>query len=271
MWTKQNEWRGRGGAALGWKVQRAKVRYHAERDGTDTREWADQCVLFRSDDKAPLALAPSKLRVLQPFEILEHFRTAGELELVGELHRGAVLWALTAPLSNMVPQPMAARLLLRARIGLPLIEQRPVVEAQGALHPLLESCKEEKLPGEFGAFAAAARCLAGLALDKSKVDQLTRLLLAPPGPGALAALSPEQRQLLLGRQRESRNYRSIMELSGARTAWDWVCAVAEHVDWRAHAKNDDERLEAAWFGRGSGLKVKARALALSMLEEESTT
>jgi len=265
-------WRGRGRLLTGaspdtagfdWKIQRAKVRYLAERDGSVTREWPDLCVLFRSDDKEPLAVVTKKFKVQQPEEILQKFYSYGILELGGLLHGGKVLWALTMP--QAYNGPINSRLLLRSRIGQPYIEVRLVAEFKNCLHLLalsppeaIEAQYKAEFAGRFPAFVNRMRAMADHRLEYAEAEALTRTLLIPAN-------------LVQSVHRESRNHRSIMTLfasaySRIASPWDWVCAVAEHIDWLAHARTEDERLEAAWFGRGAGLKAKAVALAINWLE-----
>lgn len=247
-------------ASFNWKVQRAKVRFHAERDGSDTKEWPEHCVLFRSDTKMPLAIVPKKFKVLQPANIFTAFRTHGTLCLADALHGGTAMWAMTDPFCDAyVPLMITGHKLLRARIDRP-IDVQWIAQANNCIYAL------DSFEGNFGDFAISARRLAKHDLDEQCIEALTRLLLTPAGVTAMAQLSPEQRAELQGRQRESRNYKSIIELwkqQQSLSAWAWVHAVAHHIDWQAPARSDDERIESAWFGRGLALKTRAISLALA--------
>ena len=86
-------------AGMDWKIQRSKVRYFADREGTTQLEVPDQHVLFRSDSKAPLGLVSAKYKAVHPREVLEFFRdlVAGqgfELDTAGTLFGGRKFWAL---------------------------------------------------------------------------------------------------------------------------------------------------------------------------------
>ena len=56
------------------------------------------------------------------------------------------------------------------------------------------------------------------------------------------------------------------ELSSASgTAWGLVNAMTEYVDHHRRARNQDNRLDSAWFGQGALLKQKAFNQALTLL------
>jgi phage/plasmid-like protein (TIGR03299 family) len=88
-------------AGMDWRIQRSKVRYFANREGTEQLEMPDQHVLFRSDTHAPLGLVSAKYKAVQPAHVLEFFRDlvngAGfELETAGTLFGGKKFWALAS-------------------------------------------------------------------------------------------------------------------------------------------------------------------------------
>lgn len=86
-------------AGMAWRVQRSKVRYFTDPEGTQQREWEDRHVLFRSDNKAPLGLVSDRYQVVQPKQVLEFFYHVAEenrlaLETAGTLNGGRQYWAL---------------------------------------------------------------------------------------------------------------------------------------------------------------------------------
>ena len=55
-------------------------------------------------------------------------------------------------------------------------------------------------------------------------------------------------------------------LPGARgTAWGLLNAVTEFVDHQRRARNQDYRLDSAWFGQGAQLKTKALSTAMKLV------
>lgn len=53
--------------------------------------------------------------------------------------------------------------------------------------------------------------------------------------------------------------------SASGTAWGLVNAMTEYVDHHRRARNQDNRLDSAWFGQGALLKQKALTQALTLL------
>ena len=49
------------------------------------------------------------------------------------------------------------------------------------------------------------------------------------------------------------------------TAWGLLNAVTEYVDHHRRARNQDNRLDSAWFGQGAQLKHKALEQALTLI------
>ncbi|WP_410175379.1 DUF932 domain-containing protein, partial [Plesiomonas shigelloides] len=54
--------------------------------------------------------------------------------------------------------------------------------------------------------------------------------------------------------------------SSQNTAWGLVNAVTEFVDHHRRARNQDNRLDSAWFGLGAQMKTRAMQHALALLD-----
>jgi len=52
--------------------------------------------------------------------------------------------------------------------------------------------------------------------------------------------------------------------SAANTAWGLVNGVTEYVDSHRRARNQDYRLDSAWFGQGAQIKQKGFEAALAL-------
>lgn len=125
--------------------------------------------------------------------------------------------------------------------------------------------------GDFLKFITEMRMLSKAKLTVKGADALTRKLLVPSRIDT-SAYSTQQLAELAQKTRDSKNYQSIMQLfngagRGAQltgrkdTAWGWVNAVTEHVDYFARTQIADTRLDSAWFGKGDALKTQAVELA----------
>lgn len=56
------------------------------------------------------------------------------------------------------------------------------------------------------------------------------------------------------------------ELQAAKgTAWGLLCAMTEFVDHERQARNQENRLDSAWFGQGAQLKQQALSQALKLI------
>lgn len=125
--------------------------------------------------------------------------------------------------------------------------------------------------GGFIKFISEMRSLASVKVNKPSADGLTRQLLIPAKVD-IDKMTGKELVLLAEKTRASKNYQSIMalfdgagrgsQLDGRKgTAWGWVNAVTEHVDYHTRVQIADNRLNSAWFGLGDDLKTRAVELA----------
>jgi phage/plasmid-like protein (TIGR03299 family) len=291
-------------AGMDWKVQRSRVRYAIDREEpSKVREWEQHNVLFRSDTKAPLGIVSPKFKVVQPAAILEFFRDLVELngytmENAGILYGGRRFWATAS-----APEPESKVLSDEDRIGSRLLLCSAVdgtLETVGLFTSLSMVCGNmlalalsqqgkrmvkishrshwdpERMKLELGlarksfaVFMTEMRALANVKLTAAQAALLTKALLSTSYEVPDAYLLQD---VIAEEARESRNYRSIMELYGGKgrgalldgrrsTAWGWVNAVTEHVDFHAQTLTPDARLDSAWFGSGDQLKTRAVEVA----------
>lgn len=125
---------------------------------------------------------------------------------------------------------------------------------------------------KFDVFMHQMRVLAEKQIDVEAAAQLTTQLLRP---AVAANATAEEIFQLDTRVASSKNFQNIIQLYNgkgkgsqllgvANTAWGWVNAVTEHVDFGARTASLDNRLDSAWFGRGADLKTKAVELASAL-------
>ena len=90
----------RENAGMDWTIQESEVRYISGQNGIGSiNAFPEQKVLYRSDNKVPLAVVSKRYQVVQPGEILEFYRDLTEvggfeLETAGVLREGRKFWAL---------------------------------------------------------------------------------------------------------------------------------------------------------------------------------
>lgn len=129
--------------------------------------------------------------------------------------------------------------------------------------------------GEFDRFINAADRLARTKVEAVDVQELTIRLLG--GEKLEAAKAKGMKEFTAGVQDvvDSKGFKTVMGLfngaglgaqleSSKGTAWGWVNAVTQYVDYAAPARNQNNRLNSAWFGAGDDTKTAALELALSI-------
>ncbi len=283
-------------AGMDWRVKRSKVRYFANQDGTDQREWADNHVLLRSDNGNPLGLVSDGYKVVQPKTVLEFFRDLTEnagyhLHTAGTLFGGRKFWALAKVADSYVTgaDKIGGYLLLSTscdgsmatecrettirvvcnntlsmargeRKGTIKIGHRSVFNADAVKAKMLNSADN------FHAFVELTRQLAAKRVTNAMAEEFVRKLLRPAEvidlSGESTVRAPKGEAEILSLFRSSAIGGTLLGTSG--TAWGLVNAVTEYVDHRQGAKSDSHKLDRAFFGTGDDLKTRAFDLAFSI-------
>jgi len=88
-------------AHLDWTVKEASVIFNAADDQLSLAHFEGRKVLFRSDNREPLAVVSDGYHVVQPIQILEFFRNLTEIHglkihTAGSLKNGKRVWALAS-------------------------------------------------------------------------------------------------------------------------------------------------------------------------------
>lgn len=309
--STQREWHGLGelmpagqdietwaqAAGMEYKVQRAVIRYAAERlDPVHTpinalKTIEDKLVLFRSDTGAPLGVVSDSYKVVQPREVLEFFRewaqaNACTIESAGVLFGGKRYFA-TAKMSDGVfvgeGDKVVPYVLLSTSADGSLATEGRITTVRVVCNNTLrlaskgassfrvshrtafkaEECRGiiESAHAEFGSFMDMSRKLASIKVESRLAEDMTTLLLTTPTRDADAA-------------RDSAGFTKIMSLfqgggkgaalgTARETAWGWLNAATEYVDHHVRARNDENRTAAALWGPGADLKQRAVDIAMA--------
>lgn len=121
----------------------------------------------------------------------------------------------------------------------------------------------------FARFIVDARRLAARKVDMAEANALVGGLFDPTlSPNAKAPLSHLEQIKAMAAVADDKAFKKIIALFGGEgrganlpgvkgTAWGVVNAVTEYVDHHARARNDSNRIESAWFGRGEAMKAQA--------------
>lgn len=280
-------------AGMNWMVKRSRVRFG---DGDRAGIMEDKHVLFRSDTKAPLGIVSNKYKVVHPGEVLEFFRdlvadNGFVLNTAGVLFGGSRFWALAkiGPDASIVGADLLGQYLLLstscdgtlATTATPTTvcvvcnntltmalsaksAQRVTIGHRSVFDPRSVKDRLGIATGGFGDFLAATRKLAAKQTTNGKAAEF------------IAQLLVDTKTVLGEDVRKSKQYAKIMGLfegagmgseldSREGTMWGVVNAVTEFVDHHARAKETDNRLASAWFGRGDDLKTAAMERALTTI------
>lgn len=254
---------------------------------------SDATVLYRSDNHEPLSVVSKRYKVVQPKDVLGFYRdlvSAGgmELETAGVLRGGKKLWALAktgqqATLSG--GDTVKAYLLLATscdgslattaqftsvRVVCNNTLQMAVGERKGAIRvPHSTTFDPVAVKRELGlGLSAWDQFLANMkSMSNRKVTKFEAMsyLVNVLGEPALPLNNqPNQKaiqhvyNLYAGQGKGS----SLQSARG--TAWGLVNGVTEFVDVHRRARNQDFRLDSAWFGQGAQIKQRALEGAIAL-------
>ncbi len=277
-------------AGMDWRVKRSKVRYFADANGTDQREWPENHVLLRGDTGAPLGLVSEGYKVVQPKTVLEFFRDLTEnagyhLHTAGTLFGGRKFWALAKVADSYVTgaDAISGYLLLSTscdgsmateckevatrvvcsntltiargeRKGSIKVGHRSVFNADRVKAQMLDSAEN------FANFVDLTRQLAAKRVTNAMAEEFVRKLLRPVETDSERAPKGEAEILTLFRG----NAMGGTLLGTAGTAWGLVNACSEYVDHRQGGKTPSHQLDRALFGSGDDLKTRAFDLAFTI-------
>lgn len=266
----------RRNAGLDWEVQKSPVTYLE-------KVFPDKFVLNRATDNRPYAVVSGRYKPVQPKQVFEFFRDlldqhGMKMHTAGSLNDGAKIWALATTGDSAFIRGLdqvKAHLLLCTSYDLTLstiaqfVSERVVCnntlnialgESGGGriVIPHLrdfdaDAVKEKMGIGreQWGAFTAMIEVLA-----KTKVsadiarEVMGKVFKLPDDPE-----TPDPKRL------HASNVVSIFaqerfrgaDLAG-QTAWGLLNATTEYVDHHKRARNQNNRVDSAWFGEGANVK-----------------
>lgn len=286
-------------AGMNWNICSTPVRYMTEQAGTlgAVMSFADQMVLYRSDTKAPLSVVSDRYQVVQPREVLEFYRdltevSGFELETAGVLKAGKKFWALakTGKESVLKGNDVVKGYLLLATScdGTLATTATPTtvrVVCNNTLTIALNGASSAiKVPHRTSFDALAVKKQLGIAVSqwdsfiyrmktlserKVKSHEAMNYFLKVICQSELQGDSSTG----LNNERALKKVQALFdgtgrgaELAAAKgTAWGLLNAVTEFVDHERKARNQEYRLDSAWFGQGANLKQRALDQALQLI------
>ncbi|KQW61514.1 DUF932 domain-containing protein [Variovorax sp. Root411] len=285
-------------AGMDWTIRETPVRFMADQAGAlgSIKTFEDQKVLYRSDTKAPLSVVSNRYQVVQPKEVLEFYKdlveiSGYELETAGVLKSGRKFWALarTGKESALKGTDVVKGYILLATScdGTLATTATPTtirVVCNNTLSIALNGATSAvKVPHSTSFDADAVKRQLGIAvsgwdsfiykmktLSERKVKTHESMnfflkVLCQTDSHADAALGLTNERALKKVQALYDGQGRGAELAAAKgTAWGLLNAVTEFVDHERRARNQEYRLDSAWFGQGAALKQRALDHALQL-------
>lgn len=288
-------------AGMDWRIEESNVLFNADSSALHIRPYADSKVLYRSDSLEPLSVVSRRYQVVQPQEVLHFYKdlvSAGgfELETAGVLKGGRKLWALakTGQEARIKGHDrIKAYLLLATSCDGTLCTTAQFTSVRVVCNNTLQMATQHssgavKVPhstkfdpmqvkealglgfSQWDAFMQNLKQLSHRSVSPQEAEAYFRDVLDEPRLPMDLVLPEESRSA------GSRSLQQVMQLydgqgmgselaSSAGTAWGLVNAMTEYVDHHRRARNQDNRLDSAWFGQGAQLKHQAYQQALTLL------
>lgn len=288
-------------AGMGFQILRSRVQFATTREG-NLEVFPDKFVLLRSDNKYPLGIVSDRFHIVQPAHVVEFFRDlvgghGFELETMGVLFGGRRFWALArvcegAPVKDSRDKVGLYLLLCTAADGTMATEGRFTTvrvvcnntlqlarflntgikmthKVQFSEQDMKEGLGILQNPAEpFAETMELFRKLADTQVSRLDVPTLTASLFKPDflelGDKARTKILASQPVATVGSKFLQGTARGSDLVGVQGTAWGWLNAVTEYVDYNARAQSDDGRLNSAWFGKGNDLKERATRMALEL-------
>ena len=281
-------------AGMDWTVEQSDVLFNTDNTALHIRSYSDSKVLFRSDSLMPLSVVSNRYKVVQPHEVLNFYKdlvSAGgfELETAGVLKGGRKLWALakTGQEAKIKGNDrIKAYLLLATSCDGTLCTTAQFTSVRVVCNNTLQLATRDsngavKVPHstKFDPSQVKEALGIGFAHWESFMTNLTQLsqrTVSPEEADGFIRTVLNEPELTDDNALGSKAYQKVSNLylgegmgsdlySASGTAWGLVNAMTEYVDHHRRARNQDNRLDSAWFGQGALLKQKAFHQALTLL------
>lgn len=253
----------------------------------------DATVLYRSDNNEPLSVVSKRYKVVQPKDVLGFYRdlvSVGgfELETAGILKGGKKLWAL-AKTGDEVMLPgldkVKAYLLLATSCDGSLATTAQFTSVRVVCNNTLNLAVGEnkgaiRVPHSTTFDPAAVKLELGLGMTAwetfmasikelsnrqvNKFEAMSYLVNVLGDPALPLNEQPNQKaiQTVYGLYSGEGKGSKLQSANG--TAWGLVNGITEYVDSHRRAKNQDYRLDSAWFGAGAAIKQKGFEAAMAL-------
>lgn len=249
--------------------------------------------MYRSDNHEPLSVVSKRYKVVQPKDVLGFYRdlvSVGgfELETAGILKGGKKLWALAKTGQETIlsgGDKVKAYLLLATscdgslattaqftsvRVVCNNTLQMAVGDSKGAVrvpHSMVfdpATVKQELGLGmsAWDVFMTNIKAMSNRPVNK--FEAMSYLVNVLGDPALPLNDQPNQKAIQTVYGLYSGEGKGSKMQSATGTAWGLVNGVTEYLDVHRRARNQDYRLDSAWFGQGAQIKQKAFESAMAL-------
>jgi len=283
-------------AGMDFEIKQTDVLFNAANgDGNllNLRSNPDATVLYRSDNNEALSVVSKRYKVVQPKDVLGFYRdlvSVGgfELETAGILKGGKKLWALARTgQETLLPglDKVKAYLLLATscdgslattaqftsvRVVCNNTLQMAVGVSKGAIRvPHSTTFDPAAVKQELGlgmtaweAFMASIKAMSNRPVNKFEAMNFLVTVLGDPALPLNDQPNQKAIQTVYGLYSGGGKGSKLQSANG--TAWGLVNGITEYVDIHRRARNQDYRLDSAWFGQGAQIKQRGLAAAMAL-------
>ena len=283
-------------AGMDFEIKQSDVLFNAANgDGNllNLRVNSEATVLYRSDNSEPLSVVSKRYKVVQPHDVLSFYRdlvSVGgfELETAGVLKGGKKLWALARTGQETLlagGDKVKAYLLLATscdgslattaqftsvRVVCNNTLQMAVGQSKGAVRvPHSTTFDPAAVKQELGLgmsawdeFMTSIKAMANRPVNK--FEAMSYLVNVLGDPALPLNDQPNQKAIQTVYGLYSGNGKGSDLVSASGTAWGLVNGITEYVDIHRRARNQDYRLDSAWFGQGAAIKQRGLATAIAL-------
>ena len=281
-------------AGMDWSIQQSDVLFNADSSALHIRSHSDAKVLYRSDSLEPLSVVSNRYKVVQPHEVLNFYKdlvSVGgfELETAGVLKGGRKLWALakTGQEAKIKGNDrIKAYLLLATSCDGTLCTTAQFTSVRVVCNNTLQMATRDsngavKVPHSTKFDPSQVKEALGIGFANwasfmTNLKQLSQRTVSPQEADSFIRAVLNEPELTEENVQGSKMFQTVNSLyqgkgmgselsSASGTAWGLVNAMTEYVDHHRRARNQDNRLDSAWFGQGAILKQKAFNQALALI------
>jgi phage/plasmid-like protein (TIGR03299 family) len=286
-------------AGMNWNICSTPVRYMTEQAGTlgAVMSFAEQMVLYRSDTKAPLSVVSDRYQVVQPREVLEFYRdltevSGFELETAGVLKSGKKFWALartgkeTVLKGNDVVKgylllatscdgtlattatPTTVRVVCNNTLAIALNGATSAIKVphRTSFDPLAVKKQLGVAVSQWDSFMYRMKTLSERKVKSHEaMNYFLKVICQSDFQGDSSTGLNNERALKKVQALFDGTGRGAELAAAQGTAWGLLNAVTEFVDHERKARNQEYRLDSAWFGQGANLKQRALDQALQLI------